>query len=435
MTIFRMFVLSKGRLSIFELVLCFALLAYPALLFAVKGGMNSAYAIITLVSLFLLLTPAEHAREVATDRTARLFALAMASGALAILVNQFYFLQFDAHPFDSELRFLAAIPVFLALRRMGNRIYAFLEYAFPLGVLSALAVAAVSSHQASLELTNVVRVRSSFMDSIHFGELALMLGFLSLFSINWLRDDPRHLFLLKLTGFAAGLYLAIQSGTRGSWVAVPVLLMLWYACFNGRKVISAKLAILLVSLFCLFSYFFVDMVQRRVDLVFKNLAAYSQGKVNNGTAARLELWKVSFLLLKEHPTAGIEAGSLAGELTKLRDSGIINDRVLREGIAEMHSEIAARMAKYGLFGLLSALSVYFVPMWLFARSAKSGNRLESGAGKMGVCLTLGFFVFGLTVETFNIKMVAAFYGLTVGILLAAASIKNNSNAPGLVRHA
>ena len=37
---------------------------------------------------------------------------------------------------------------------------------------------------------------------------------------------------------------------------------------------------------------------------------------------------------------------------------------------------------------------------------------------MGMSVTLGFFVFGLTVETFDLKMTAAFYSLTVAVLLA-----------------
>jgi O-antigen ligase len=40
---------------------------------------------------------------------------------------------------------------------------------------------------------------------------------------------------------------------------------------------------------------------------------------------------------------------------------------------------------------------------------------------MGICVTLGFFVFGLTVETFDLKMTAAFYSLTVAALLAIAT--------------
>jgi O-antigen ligase len=81
--------------------------------------------------------------------------------------------------------------------------------------------------------------------------------------------------------------------------------------------------------------------------------------------------------------------------------------------------------------LLSILAIYFVPFFLFLRAAKSGTQQQIGAAMMGMCLTLGFFVFGLSVETFNLKMTAAFYSLTVAVLLAATykTSGNNVRAP------
>jgi O-antigen ligase len=40
---------------------------------------------------------------------------------------------------------------------------------------------------------------------------------------------------------------------------------------------------------------------------------------------------------------------------------------------------------------------------------------------MGICLVLGFFIFGLTVEIFNLKMTATFFAFTLAVLMAAAT--------------
>lgn len=45
---------------------------------------------------------------------------------------------------------------------------------------------------------------------------------------------------------------------------------------------------------------------------------------------------------------------------------------------------------------------------------------------MGICLVEGFFIFGLTVEIFNLKMIISFYFLIVAVLLAAATHKPSS---------
>jgi O-antigen ligase len=39
---------------------------------------------------------------------------------------------------------------------------------------------------------------------------------------------------------------------------------------------------------------------------------------------------------------------------------------------------------------------------------------------MGICLVIGFFIFGLTVEIFNLKMTATFFAFTLAVLMAVA---------------
>lgn len=39
---------------------------------------------------------------------------------------------------------------------------------------------------------------------------------------------------------------------------------------------------------------------------------------------------------------------------------------------------------------------------------------------MGMAVVLGFMVYCVTVEMFNLKMIATFYAMTVAVLLAAA---------------
>lgn len=397
------------KIAPLETILLLAVACYPALALTVKGGMNAAFAVIALASILMLATRHVPIRELFADRTTLWFALAMSSGALAILANQIYYWHFDYHPFDAELRFILAILVFAALRNLGNRIFNMLEYAFPAGVLLFLVF-------AQIQLPPNGRFRTPFLDSIHLGEISLVLGFLSLFSINWLRRDPFFFLAIKLAGFAAGIYVSIQSGSRGVWLAIPVLTLLWFASMQ-KRLISIKTMTALIVAVCFLSYSLIDIVRERVDLAFANLASYSDGQVNNGTAARLELWKVAFLLSKENSLIGIETGSLNEKLGALHNEGVINDLVLKEGMAEMHSEIASRMAKYGMFGATSAIIVLLIPGWLFYKSLNSTNQAITGGARMGLLLVSGFFIFGLTVEVFNIKMVAAFYSLTVALLL------------------
>lgn len=406
--------------KILSVGLLISLLSYPFLALPVKGGMNAAFVVATLLSIGLLAYVKTPFQTILCDRTNQLFALAMSAGALAILANQTYYQQFDPHPFDAELRFILTIFIFLALRYSDLPIARFLEYSFPLGVLATLLIEQIS-------LTSNERLRTEFLDSIHVGGIAMMLGFLSLYSINWLGKDHKYLLTLKLFGFAAGIYLAIESGSRGVWIAIPVLFLFWYSTLKSKP-FSIKTAFAITLIACLVSYAVIDMVRQRVDLAFSNYASYSNGHIDNGTAARLELWKVSIQLAKDSPSVGIQPGSLNSKLTAMRDAGTINNLVLDEGMAEMHSEIAARMAKYGMLGLVMALASVVILGWLSYKPMKKENQMARGAAQMGMCLVVGFFIFGLTVEVFNIKMVAAFYGLTtVSLFGIAHHITNNKS--------
>lgn len=403
--------IAANKITINEALLYLALLAYPALVLTVKGGMNTAFAVIALVSIYLIATSSIPFRVMMADRTTKLFTWAMASGALGIAINQIYYQQFDPHPFDSELRFVLAILIFVALKHSNARFTTVLEYAFPLGVLTALLY-------TQLNFAGQGRLRTEFLDSIHLGGIAMLLGFLSLYSINWLRKDPVPLLALKLLGFAAGIYMVIQSGTRGAWLALPVLLFLWFATLKNR-IISIPKVLVLIIIVCLASYSFIKIVHVRVGAAITQITDYANGKKESPTASRLELWKASFLLFKENPVLGIRPDSINAELTALRDAGAINDTTLYVGKGEMHSEIAARVAKYGLFGLIATLAVVLVPGWLFYRALRSREPAVSGSAKMGLCVVVSFFILGLTVENYNIKMVAAFYSLTVAVMLAA----------------
>ena len=93
--------------------------------------------------------------------------------------------------------------------------------------------------------------------------------------------------------------------------------------------------------------------------------------------------------------------------------------------AEVHSEIFAKGAETGIFGLLSLLSIYIVPTAIFWQIAQTSTQQTRRASFMGICLVAGFFIFGLTAEIFNLKMTASFFAMTLAILMAAATNKTS----------
>lgn len=399
------------------------LLCYPMLLLAVKGSMNSLFFLLLITSAFCLYRASRLQMSKLRDGYSIAFALAMSSPVLAVFLSQAYHGTFTAPAYDAPSRFLLAVPIFLALRQVNIKTLAFLQYGLPLGAISGLITGLIVHDRQSF----YPRISNMFLHPIHFGDLALALGFLSLFSIHMVGRDNKFVVVLKLLGWLAGLYASVASGSRGGWLAIPVMLLAWLIIQNKeRHLVRLPVAFALIFLAAVGGYFFVGVIHERVDFIYTDLMAAWHGNDDTSLGIRLQLWKVALLLFQENPVFGVGSGGFAPMMTTLSQSGLITQLAAHDGAGEVHNYILASMARLGIFGLLSALAIYLVPLALFLKTAKSNRPVTKKASMMGICLVLGFLVFGLSVETFNLKMVAAFYGLTLAVLLAIAT--NNTRS-------
>ena len=401
-----------------ENILGALLLAYPALLFLVRGGMNGSMFVLAILSVMLLLAGCRKHLPLQAGEIA--FALAMSSGLVAILIVQIYHHDLTARYFDSAARFLLAVPILLALRHAGTeKVFHALQYAFPLGAIAALLAVWVENRWHGYAQT-------SFLNHIHLGDMAILLAFLSLFGINWTGRDSLPLKLLKISGFVAGLIVSVLSQARGSWIAIPIFIAVYiYAHLQTKYVMRTVLLFALAVLVIGLVSWSIEPIQLRIGMIFSDLSQFRAGHADTSIGIRLQLWGAALHLIAENPFFGVGAGGFAEAMQPMSEVGRITPLAAELGRGEVHSEILAQTVRFGIFGLGFVMAVYFIPFYLFLRQAKSVHRPQAISAIMGMCVTLGFFVFGLTVETFDLKMTAAFYSTTIAVLLAAATAAGN----------
>ena len=401
-------------------IIMLILLCYPVLLLTVQGGMNALFFLLLILSVFCLHRAPESLHKDQWDAYTLAFALAMASPIFAVFLSQSYHGEFTARSYDGPSRFLLAIPIYLALRQIKISTLTMLQYGLPLGAISALLVVfIVADHQPFFP-----RAGNTFVNPIHFGDLALIMGFLSLFSINWAGRDPLYIVILKSLGLLAGLFVSVQSESRGGWIAIPVVLLTWLIIQNKeRGLLRLLMTMVPPLLFGITSYFLINIIHQRVDEVYSDIVAAWHGNLDTSIGIRLQLWETALYLFRENPIFGVGPNGYAPLMSTLTQSGLITEMAAYNGRGEVHNFIFASMARLGIFGLLSALAIFFVPFVIFIKTTKSDLATQRKAAMMGICLVLGFFIFGLSVETFNLKMVAAFYSLTLAVLLAIATNK------------
>jgi O-antigen ligase len=429
-----------------ELSIKLALFLYPVVLLTVEGGMGWLFFLLFLISVYLLIN-----NKPSFQRMDYWFVFAMTSTLVATILSQASHANFLLEFWDSPSRFLFSIPIYLALRNMNKRVIASFEVGLPLGAITGLVMTTaiqyihygvlgsrvtnylmnpihngVLGSRLSSYLMNPIdyggRISNYFMNPIHFGNLALLLGVLSLCSINWMRQDNRYWLALKISGMLAGVSASVLSGTRGGWVAIPFMLLAW-VCFqpqiNKTRLILRSLGITVVLVIA--SYMLVDTVQQRFDQSVVEVVSILHGDMNTSLGFRIRLWQAATIMFTEHPLFGVGPDAFFQTATQLQQQGRLSSVATETTYGqEVHSYYFAVIAELGSFGLLATCITFIVPLVLFFRVSGLSQKYNRVAASMGACTVIGFIVCCFTVEMFNLKMIASFYALTVAVLMAAA---------------
>lgn len=387
------------------------LLIYPTLMFSVKGGMNAA-----LLSMLLLAFSAWVKRPVGIVKVVwrgewTVYVIAMFAMTVAILISQAYHQNFVVRHYDGAARYWLAIPVFLLLYRLNLKTFSVLPFAFP--------TAAIAGWLLTQEL-GVGRYGISTLDLIHFGDFALILGMMSLLSINWMSKDKFAYQALKILGFIAGVTASFASGSRGGWLAIPIVIaIVVYYKTKGksfRKValtsITATFALVLIF------YSINSQFQQRISQLVSETSSLNRGNQDTSIGIRWQLYKAAGEIFISHPLFGVGPGGFALQMAPMADAGKITFMAADQGRGEVHNDILNKAVGMGLGGLMAILAVYLVPIWLFGKASKSAINQIKRTGILGIVFVSGFFIFGLTVEILNLTMAIAFYSFTVAVLLA-----------------
>ncbi|WP_449412138.1 O-antigen ligase family protein [Pandoraea soli] len=317
---------------------------------------------------------------------------------------------------DAPSRFLIAIAVMFALRRVSENLPAWVSFGLPLGAVAA----AVMASYSVIELA--ARAESTFLNPIHFGDIALLLGVLSALSINWLKRDHVLGVIVKLVGALAGGYASWASLSRGGWIALPVMVIL--CIWIGGKALNRSARGAAIVVLCAAIVLPICLSQtvrtRMFTDISLDLSNMAKGQPDSSVGVRLELYKAALILIGQNPVMGLGAHGFHDAMSPLAEKGIITPTAAELGRGEVHNQILAYTADYGIGGLIAMLAVYFVPAWFFILCIRRGDKRARRTGLLGLLTAVAFFIFGLTVETFNLKVTTAFYATMLAVFAAIA---------------
>lgn len=326
----------------------------------------------------------------------------------------------SAKMLDQTSRFLFAIPILLMLLSVPPRL-PLLWAGIVLGVVLSNGIAIWQIHWLGDPRA------SGFMNIIHFGNIGLVFGLFCATGMLWAGTQGRYAGRWRIAfaiGIAASLYAVMASGSRGSWLAVPPVLALFFAAFltkkNLKHVITGGSA-LVIAVAAVFSIPETG-VQARYDLAVNEVHRYMQEKYvfkNNAVSsvgARLEVWRTASLNIPERPLLGWSEKDYHAEIERLIAERKI-DPYMHE-MANTHNNYLEVWVFQGLIGLLALLALYCLPFWFFCKRLRSPDITVKALALSGATLMASYFMFSMSQVILGRNNGVIFFALTLVILWA-----------------
>lgn len=341
--------------------------------------------------------------------------IATLGGYFCLMVLFVYLDGWHYRELDRPLRFILTIPVLLLLLRCpGPRVL--LWVGSILGAYGAFAFAIYDRFVLG-------KPRAEGLDmAVTFGNVAMLLGFLSAAAALYYFSQRRYLWLaLALIGFVLGVMASLLSGTRGGWLLLPPLLL--FLGWHSRNLLGSKtiIAIGLVSL--LGSIAILNSPQLgvadRLWAAFAGVQNYWQGKPDLSVGGRLEMWRANLQFFASSPLLGV--GEYQGMALKkaLAEAGMMSE--VAASYSHAHNEYIDALGLRGLVGFTALLAAYLVPLCLFVAKLGSSHkswRVRSYA-LAGALIPLSYMIFALTDAMFSNNIGVMLYVFPIAFFWAA----------------
>src|SRR3546814_1560117 len=116
---------------------------------------------------------------------------------------------------------------------------------------------------------------------------------------------PRLWRVFFVAGALAGLYTSIGSGSRGGWIALPVIVAVFIAAYitqrNAKYVIATVLALIVAALAAVAT---VPAIEARYNQAASDIKQYQAGNPQTSLGYRLDMYKSLAMIIPQKPWLG-----------------------------------------------------------------------------------------------------------------------------------
>lgn len=254
---------------------------------------------------------------------------------------------------------------------------------------------------------------TGYTNTIQWGNLALMLACLAVVPlvVFW-RVHSKPWRALMGVGIALALSASLLSQSRGGWVALVAVLVLWVVVVSRIRPrllvpLLAWAAGLLVVLALVLGL--TPRFKERIDLAATEVSGYVEaGKENTSVGLRLAQYDLVAQLIPQKPWLGWGAHGYVAELQRRVDAGEYVKEMLH--YPQIHNDFLDVWVKVGVLGVLLQATLFgWVLAMFWPTRARLGRYVEDSPPwrdalalrVMGCVVPVAYLVFGMSQPFFN----------------------------------
>ncbi|SBS25755.1 O-antigen ligase [Marinomonas aquimarina] len=299
---------------------------------------------------------------------------------------------------DRPSRFLLALPVLVLLLKCKMPNAPLLFFGTIIGAIAAAVLAAYEVLVLDFPRAQV------FTNAIMFGDTSMLLGLINSAACCYFYQNKQRLMLaLAILGVMAGVLGSILSGSRGGWIAVPLIglfILLQAKDLIGKKQLAATILVLLIGALSVIAIPQTGM-QARFTKAVEDIQLYLLGETNTSVGLRIEMWKGAIYLFSEAPIMGVGQYGSQPLKAELAEQGLMSEAATR--FDHLHNEFFNTLALKGLVGVVFLLALYLIPLKLFIgklRKHRHNWRIKAYA-LAGALVPMSYMDFALTQSMFS----------------------------------
>ncbi|MDB2589409.1 O-antigen ligase family protein [Candidatus Thioglobus sp.] len=261
--------------------------------------------------------------------------------------------------------------------------------------------------------------------SIQTGVFSLFSSIFGLSSLMFINKDNSYVKnFIFFTAFVFGILASILSGGRGVWISafLSFLIVLFVNPINWKLRVRFIVMLLFFSIFM--SAYLVPQtgVKSRIDTALNNVVSWSEsGKANTSAGARLEMWKTSYIIIKDNTLIGVGEDNYAKHQKKIIDKGEVSKFV--GNFSHPHNEYITSLIEQGAIGLLAFILLLLFPLkYLFvSMKLEIFNFHQRQLVIVGMFLILHYLFYSFTATVFAHQSTALFFAVILVVVIGHVS--------------